>query len=452
MSNTRTTRWRTLSPLRDFLRTEAAGGALLVLAAVAALVWANSPWNGGYDSLWATELAVNLGDHVLALDLRHWVNDGLMAIFFLVVGLEIKREVTTGHLAGRRAATLPVVAAVGGMVVPALVYLAIAGREAASGWGVPMATDIALAIGVLALAGDRVPAALRAFLLGLAVVDDIGAIVVIAIFYSNGVSLAWLALAVGALVVTLVMRRLGVQPVLAYCLTGAVLWFALHEAGIHATLAGVAMGLLAPATPRISPDLVDIEELQDLSTAENARLSADLARGTVSTVEWLEHVLHPWTSYLIVPIFALANTGIVLSADGLRDAWSSPIMWGVFAGLALGKPLGVLLATRVALGSGAADRPEGTTGRHLLGAGTAAGIGFTVAIFIAELAFVRNGVPDEAQIADAKIAILLASLISGIIAFALVRQRGPKVAVPADGAATAASTAATIAAEPTSAE
>ena len=452
MSNTRTTRWRTLSPLRDFLRTEAAGGALLVLAAVAALVWANSPWNGGYDSLWATEFAVNLGDHVLALDLRHWVNDGLMAIFFLVVGLEIKREVTTGHLAGRRAATLPVVAAVGGMVVPALVYLAIAGREAASGWGVPMATDIALAIGVLALAGDRVPAALRAFLLGLAVVDDIGAIVVIAIFYSNGVSLAWLALAVGALVVTLVMRRLGVQPVLAYCLTGAVLWFALHEAGIHATLAGVAMGLLAPATPRISPDLVDIEELQDLSTAENARLSADLARGTVSTVEWLEHVLHPWTSYLIVPIFALANTGIVLSADGLRDAWSSPIMWGVFAGLALGKPLGVLLATRVAMGSGAADRPEGTTGRHLLGAGTAAGIGFTVAIFIAELAFVRNGVPDEAQIADAKIAILLASLISGIIAFALVRQRGPKVAVPADGAATAASTAATIAAEPTSAE
>ena len=452
MSKTRTTRWRTLSPLRDFLRTEAAGGALLVLAAVAALVWANSPWNGGYDSLWATELAVNLGDHVLALDLRHWVNDGLMAIFFLVVGLEIKREVTTGHLAGRRAATLPVVAAVGGMVVPALVYLAIAGRVAASGWGVPMATDIALAIGVLALAGDRVPAALRAFLLGLAVVDDIGAIVVIAIFYSNGVSLAWLALAVGALVVTLVMRRLGVQQVLAYCVTGAVLWFALHEAGIHATLAGVAMGLLAPATPRISPDLVDIEELQDLSTAENARLSADLARGTVSTVEWLEHVLHPWTSYLIVPIFALANTGIVLSADGLRDAWSSPIMWGVFAGLALGKPLGVLLATRVAMGSGAADRPEGTTGRHLLGAGTAAGIGFTVAIFIAELAFVRNGVPDEAQIADAKIAILLASLISGIIAFALVRQRGPKVAVPADGAATAASTAAAIAAEPTSAE
>lgn len=419
MSETR--RWRTLSPLRDFLHTESAGGFLLIIAAATALVWANSPWSGGYDSLWGTELAIDLGGHGLALDLRHWVNDGLMAVFFLVVGLEIKREVTSGHLAGRRAAALPLAAAVGGMAVPAAVYLLIAGGTNARGWGVPMATDIALAVGVMALAGDRVPSALKAFLLGLAVVDDIGAIVVIAVFYSDGVSLAWLAAAAGALAATVAMRALGVHRLWMYCVVGAVLWFALHEAGIHATLAGVAMGLLAPTTPRVSADLVDIDELTHISTVESARVTVQLARGTVSTVEWIEHVLHPWTSFVIVPVFALANTGIVISADGLRDAWRSPIMWGVAAGLVVGKPLGVLLASRIALATGAADQPPGTSTRHLLGAGTAAGIGFTVALFIAELAFVRDGVPDIQQINDAKLAILLASVLSGLVAFTLLR-------------------------------
>jgi NhaA family Na+:H+ antiporter len=414
-------RWRTLSPLRDFLHTESAGGFLLIIAAATALVWANSPWSGGYDSLWGTELTIDLGGHGLALDLRHWVNDGLMAVFFLVVGLEIKREVTSGHLAGRRAAALPLAAAIGGMAVPAVVYLLIAGGTNARGWGVPMATDIALAVGVMALAGDRVPSALKAFLLGLAVVDDIGAIVVIAVFYSDGVSLAWLAAAAGALAVTVAMRALGVHRLWMYCVVGAVLWFALHEAGVHATLAGVAMGLLAPTTPRVSADLVDVEELVDLSSVDNARATVQLARGTVSTVEWIQHWLHPWTSFVIVPVFALANTGIVISADGLRDAWGSPIMWGVAAGLVVGKPLGVLLASRIALATGAADRPAGTNTRHLLGAGTAAGIGFTVALFIAELAFVRDGVPDLREINDAKLAILLASVLSGLVAFTLLR-------------------------------
>jgi len=419
MSETR--RWRTLSPLRDFLHTESAGGFLLIIAAATALVWANSPWSGGYDSLWGTELAIDLGGHGLALDLRHWVNDGLMAVFFLVVGLEIKREVTSGHLAGRRAAALPLAAALGGMVVPALIYLLIAGGTNARGWGVPMATDIALAVGVMALAGDRVPSALKAFLLGLAVVDDIGAIIVIAVFYSDGVSLAWLALAVGLLAVTLLVRGLGVQRPWVYWFIGAGLWLAVHEAGVHATLAGVAMGLLAPTTPHVAADLIDIEELADVSTVESARVTVQMARGTVSTVEWIQHWLHPWTSFLIVPVFALANTGIVISADGLRDAWSSPIMWGVAAGLVVGKPLGVLLASRLALATGAADQPAGTTTRHLLGAGTAAGIGFTVALFIAELAFVRDGVPDTRQINDAKLAILLASVLSGLVAFTLLR-------------------------------
>ncbi len=416
---------RALSPLRDFLHTEAAGGALLVAAAVVALAWANSPWSGAYDSFWHSGIGLEVAGHTLHLDLRHWVNDGAMAIFFLVVGLEIKREVTSGHLAGRRAAALPVAAAIGGMVVPAGIYLAIAGGTEAKGWGVPMATDIALAVGVMALAGEGVPASLRAFLLGLAVVDDIGAILVIAVFYSSGVQFAWLAVGVGAVVATVVVRRLGVHHMPTYLVLGALTWFALHEAGVHPTLAGVVMGLLAPVTPRFAPELVDADELGDLTSVEHAKASMQLAKGSVSTVEWLEHVLHPWTSYLIVPVFALANAGIEVSTESLRHALESPITWGVFAGLMVGKPLGVLLATRVAARSGLADLPAATSTRQLLGAGHAAGIGFTVAIFIAELAF-KEGPDAEAQIADAKMAILVASLLSGVLAFAVLSRRSSR--------------------------
>lgn len=414
---------RAMSPLRDFLNTEAAGGSLLVLAAVVALVWANSPWSGSYDDLWHSRAAIEIAGHSLSLDLRHWVNDAAMAVFFLIVGLEIKREVSSGHLAGRRAATLPVVAAIGGMVIPAGIYLAIAGGDAAKGWGIPMATDIALAVGVMALAGKGVPSSLRAFLLGLAVVDDIGAIVIIAIFYSSGVSFAWLALGAGALLATLVVRQVGVQSMVVYVGLGVTLWFALHEAGVHPTLAGVAMGLLAPVTPRFQAELVDAEELTNLEGVEHARNTIALARGSVSTVEWLEHLLHPWTSYLIVPIFALANAGIEVSNKSVEHALESPITWGVFAGLMVGKPLGVLLATKFTTRSGLADLPAGTTTRHLLGAGSAAGIGFTVAIFIAELAF-DSGDPavDAIRVADAKMAILVASLLSGVLAFFVLRR------------------------------
>lgn len=404
--------------MRDFLHTEAAGGALLVTAAVAALVWANSPWSASYENLWASGATIEIAGHGLSLDLRHWVNDALMALFFLIVGLEIKREMTTGHLAGRRAATLPVAAALGGMIIPAAIYLAIAGGTEPMGWGVPMATDIALAIGVLALAGSSVPATLRAFLLGLAVVDDIGAIVVIAVFYSQGVSLSWLTVAAGALGALLVARRLGLSQLGVYVACGTVMWFALHEAGVHPTLAGVICGLLTPVQPRHAPELIDIEELTNLSTVEDARSSVALARNSVSTVEWLEHLLHPWTSYLIVPLFAFANAGIEVSTDSMRSALNSPIMWGVLAGLMVGKPLGVMLAVKFAERSGLADRPEGTTSRQLLGAGHAAGIGFTVAIFIAELAF-----DTEQHRDDAKMAILLASLLSGLLAFAVLRSR-----------------------------
>ncbi len=414
---------RALSPLRDFLHAEASGGILLVGAAVVALIWANSPWQESYVRLWHSEAGIHIAGHSLTLDLQGWVNDGLMAIFFLVVGLEIKRELTQGHLSNRRAATLPVAAAIGGMVVPALLYLAIAGGTEPKGWGVPMATDIALAVGVLTLAGKHAPAGLRAYLLGLAVVDDIGAIAVIAIFYSSGVAFGWLAASVGGVIFTVIMQRVGVHKTLAYVVVGCGVWFALHEAGIHPTIAGVAMGLLAPITPRVAPDLVDEEELTDLSSVEHAQHSRQLARASVSTVEWLEHVLHPWSSFVIVPIFALANAGVVVSTESLRSAWSSPITWGILVGLVVGKPLGVLLASRVAVRTGTADRPENTTTRQLFGAGNAAGIGFTVALFIAELAFRDNGVINEEQVTDAKMAILIGSLVSGVLAFLVLRQR-----------------------------
>ncbi len=421
---------RLLSPLRDFLHTEAAGGVLLAIGAVAALIWANSPWSGSYDSLWATDISLAFGDHVLTLDLRHWVNDAAMTVFFFVVGLEITRELATGHLSTRRTAILPAVAALGGMVVPALLYLVIAGGDAPRGWAVPMATDIALALGVVAVAGRSLPSSLRVFLLGLAIVDDIGAIVVIAAFYSDGVSWPWLAAAVASIVVTVAARRMGVRSVGVYVAIGCILWFALHEAGIHATLAGVAMGLLAPTTPRVPAEYVDAEELLDLSSVQSVVATTELARGSVSVVEWLQHRLHPWTSYVIVPVFALANSGIEISAEGLRDALGATVTWGIIVGLVVGKPLGVLIATKVAVRSGVADRPAGSTPARLLGLGTAAGIGFTVALFITELAF-----RDEAQREQAKLAILVASALAAALAAALLRFGGRAAGQPTEAEA-----------------
>ena len=417
-TRTRTPIVRLLSPLRDFLSTEASGAILLAAGAVIALVWANSPWSSSYEDLWTSKAAVSVAGHVLELDLRHWINDGLMTVFFLVVGLEIKRELTDGHLATKRAALLPAAAAIGGMVVPALVYLAIAGSTAPRGWAIPMATDIALAVGVLAVAGRRVPASMRAFLLGLAIVDDIGAIVIIAAVYSTGLQFGWLAAGTAGVVAVVALRRLGVYSSAAYVVLGVFVWFSFHEAGIHPTIAGVVMGLLAPSTPRLQRELIDADELVDLSDADAARTTSELARGSVSVVEWLQHVLHPWTSYLIVPVFALANSGISISASGVRDAVGSPITWGVVFGLLAGKPLGVVVATRLAVRSGAADAPEHSTPRHVLGIGTAAGIGFTVALFITELALT-----DADDRSHAKLAILVSSVIAALAASAILRLR-----------------------------
>ena len=410
---------RLLSPFRDFLKTESSGAILLAGSALFALIWANSPWSGSYESLWSSHIAITVAGHSLDLDLRHWVNDGLMTIFFFVVGLEIKREVTSGHLSNRRSALLPVVAAFGGMAVPALIYLLIAGQTAPRGWAIPVATDIALAIGVMSVAKGRIPSSLRAFLLGLAIVDDIGGIVIIAVVYSSGVAFGWLTAAGIGIGTALLIRRTGVQSVLVYVVVGAAVWYALFEGGIHPTIAGVIMGVMAPTSVLPHSDFIDIEEVADFSKPDDRSTGDAKGRGSVSVVEWLEHMLHPWSSYLIVPIFALANSGIHVSIDGLRDAAGSAVTWGVFLGLLLGKPLGIILATKIAVRTGVADAPQGATGIHMLGTGAAAGIGFTVALFITELAL-DNPVDQT----NAKLAILLASVVAVIAALAiLMRQK-----------------------------
>jgi len=415
---------RPIRPLRDFLRTESAGGALLVAAAIVALIWANSPWKAGYEALWSTVASIDIGGHGLSLDLRGWVNDGLMTLFFFVVGLEIKRELTSGHLADRRAAMLPALAAVGGMVAPALVYLAIAGRDSPRGWGIPMATDIALAIGVASLLGDRVPSGLRTFLLALAIVDDIGAILVIAIFYSDGTDFAWLAIAFVAVAAVLVAKRCRVPFVGVYALLGVIGWFALHEAGVHPTLMGVAMGLIAPSVPFLRSELVDAEELADVSSVEAVNTTVTTARHSVSVVEWLEFRLHGWVSYAVVPVFALANAGVPVGADALGDALTSPLGVGIIAGLVVGKLVGIVGVTMLAVRLGWGRLPDGATNRSLVGVALLAGIGFTVALFVAELAVGPRSPGGEAvgssPLATAKLAVLLASVLAAGLGVAVL--------------------------------
>ncbi len=404
-----TARRVTVSPLRDFFHAESAGGIVLVIATITALVWANSPWKQSYFELWHTHLSIALGSHSIDLTLEQWVNEGLMTIFFLVVGLEIKRELVEGELRDPRTAALPAIAAVGGMIVPALIYVAInAGGNGAGGWGIPMATDIAMAIGVVSLLGSRVPPSLKLFLLALAIVDDIGAIVVIAIFYSDSIHLVPLLVAVGFLLSVAGARLIGVRFVLVYVALGAGLWLALHDAGVHTTLAGVVLGLMAPTRPFRQSELVDEEALLDISTVETAAETAMLARESVSVVEWMEHLLHPWTSFLIVPLFALANAGIPITSTSVSNAFTSRITYGVVVGLVVGKLVGVVgaswIATRLRIGTLPAD----ATWRGIVGVGALAGIGFTVSLFVAGLAFDDEPILQN----EAKIGILAASLIA----------------------------------------
>jgi NhaA family Na+:H+ antiporter len=406
MSSDRTVARLVARPLARFFRVEASGGILLLAATVVALVWANSPWQASYADVWETEVVLRVGSHELAETLRDWVNDGLMAVFFFVVGLEIKRELVTGDLSDRRDALLPAAAALGGMVVPAAIFLAwnvpAGGGSGHDGWGVPMATDIAFAVGVLALLGDRVPSSARLLLLSVAIVDDIGAIVVIAVFYSDDLALGWLVAALAGLLSVALLRRARVWYPPVYLTAGVVVWWCTLESGVHATIAGVALGLVTPARPLIDRPQADeiahrLSDDRDVS-AEEVRDVAFSLRESVSVAERLGEDLHPWSSYVIVPVFALANAGIVLSWDALGDAAGSPITLGVVTGLVLGKPLGILAGAFVAVRLGLGRLPADLDRRHLVGLGALGGIGFTVSLFISALAFDAAADRDQAAI------------------------------------------------------
>jgi len=377
---------RILSPIEAFLRAEASGAVVLLAATTAALALANSPWRHGYEDWWHHSFTLGPGGSSLTLTAHDWVNDGLMAIFFFVVALEIKREIACGELRDRKSAALPALAAVGGMAVPAAIFAVVnLGGGGARGWAIPMATDIAFAVGVLSIVGRGIPSGIRIFLLALAIVDDLGAIVVIAVFYSGGISWAWLGAAAGVGLAVVGMKRAGVSWPGAYLVPAAAMWVAAYNSGVHATLAGVALGLLTPITAGDRPVL-----------------------------ERLERYLHPWSTFVVLPAFAMANAGIHLGRAAVEGAFHSPVTWGVVAGLMAGKTIGVggtaLLVERLGWGR----RPEGMRGRVLWGTAAVAGIGFTVSLFIAGLAF------GGAQLADAKIGILAGSTGSGLLAAALL--------------------------------
>ncbi len=428
-----------LRPFQAFFHSQAAGGVLLLAAALVALVWANSPLAPYYDALWGTVLTVGGGPLVIAKPLLLWVNDGLMAIFFFVVGLEIKREVVAGELSQPRQAALALAAALGGMVVPALLYVLVAGdTPRAAGWGIPMATDIAFALGVLALVGSRAPLALKVFLTALAIVDDLGAVLVIAIFYTAQLKLAALAWAGVFLAALIAANRLGVMRPLVYGLLGLGLWVATLKSGVHATVAGVALALTIPAVRRLDAPgfaataraLVDrfaegvrpgvTEPTPDQADAlyqlENACEKAE------SPLARLEDVLHAPVAWVVMPVFALANAGVALGGDA-GALLADPAALGVLAGLIVGKPIGVLLMAWLALRVGLATMPAGVTWTHLVGASLLTGIGFTMSIFIATLAFGTDGTALDA----AKVGILLASLVMGV-AGALVLRRATATA------------------------
>jgi Na+:H+ antiporter, NhaA family len=424
---------RIVRPFQDFAHKQSSGGILLIAATVVALLWANSPWGESYAALWQTKLTVGLGEFSLSKDLTHWINDALMAVFFLVVGLEIKRELLVGELSSVRSAALPIAAAVGGAVVPALIYIAInAGTEGAAGWGIPMATDIAFALGVLALLGERAPVALKVFLTALAIVDDIVAVLVIAFFYTAEIS--WGALGVGGLfLAALVMANLiGVGRTLIYAVLGVGLWLAFLLSGVHATIAGVLLAFTVPASSFINPGaflersryVLDRfekagEKGENVLTNEERQAALHALNHATYQLEpplhELEHTLHPWVVFAIMPIFALANAGVTLGG-GLAEALVSPVALGIVAGLVLGKQLGITLFAWLAVKVGVSELPVGINWRHVYGGGWLGGIGFTMSLFITDLAFSNGSLVDAA-----KLGILAASLIAGVIGWAILR-------------------------------
>jgi NhaA family Na+:H+ antiporter len=422
-----------LRPFQEFARAGALGGVLLLACAVVALAWSNSPWRESYFALWETRISIGPSSRPIDATLHHWINDALMSVFFLHVGLEIKREFLVGELASRRQATLPIMAALGGMVVPATVYALITrGTDGAAGWGIPMATDIAFALGVLTLLGRSVPLGLKVFLTALAIVDDLGAVVVIALFYTADVELAALLVAGTILGILALLNGRGVRGLTPYLLLGAALWAALLASGVHATMAGVLLALMIPTRTRINTaqfserarslvDEFDQAETGDLRilTSRGQQEAIHTLRTISESVQGpllrLEHSLHGLVTYAIMPLFALANAGV--QVDAAESVLTNRVALGVVAGLLIGKPLGIYLFSRLAVRFGMARLPTGVTWAQVHGVAWLGGIGFTVSLFVASLAF-----DSGALIASSKVGVIIASTLAGVIGWMLLRR------------------------------
>ena len=378
-------------PLREFLDRESSGGVLILIFAALGLLVANSPFSENYFSFLAINFQIGSGDLAIDLTIQKFINYVLMTFFFFVVGLEIKRELTSGHLASVKRALMPFIAALGGIALPAIIYLAIAGGVEAGGWGVPVATDIALAVGLLTLIGSKVPESFKIFLLALAVIDDIGAILIIAFVYSDGVNFKWLLAGLAVVTVIYLMSKLNIKATYVYVVVGALLWYTLYKTGVHPTLAGVILGLMTP----------NIKKVEDK---------------TETVIEWLEDRFHPLSTFFVVPLFAFANTGVIFNLDSLTQASKSLVAWGIFFGLVIGKPVGILLSTLLAGKLKIAEIPTGASKSMITATGSAAGIGFTVAIFIAHIAF-DNRQTEEIAI----IAVIIASVVSALLSWVMFR-------------------------------
>lgn len=415
---------RLTKPLINFLHVEAASGFVLLICTLVALVAANSPVSAQYLSFWKTPIGFVIGDFHLEHSLKHWINDALMAVFFFVIGLEVKREIVLGELKDVRRAALPLAAAIGGMAIPAAIYFMLQmGQPGQRGFGIPMATDIAFVVGCMAVLGRRIPGSLRIMLLSLAIVDDIGAILVIAFFYTEALNWSWLALGVAGFCLVLVFQRLGVRSMGMYTLIGCVIWLGFHESGIHATIAGVVLGLFTPARAYLEQGAGGqlLQQTRELMLGESEEQQKDLAkkvrshrrisRETISPLEYLIYTLHPWVAFVIMPVFALANAGVVFRAEDVF----SPIAIAVALGLAIGKPLGIVSFSWAAVKFGIVQLPTGVNWRHLIGGGFLAGIGFTMALFISGLAF-----DDDTMLRSAKVGVLVGSLVSGIVGMTIL--------------------------------
>ena len=378
-------------PLREFLDRESSGGVLILIFAALGLLVANSPFSENYFSFLAINFQIGSGDLAIDLTIQKFINYVLMTFFFFVVGLEIKRELTSGHLASVKRALMPFIAALGGIALPAIIYLAIAGGVEAGGWGVPVATDIALAVGLLTLIGSKVPESFKIFLLALAVIDDIGAILIIAFVYSDGVNFKWLLAGLAVVTVIYLMSKLNIKATYVYVVVGALLWYTLYKTGVHPTLAGVILGLMTP----------NIKKVEDK---------------TETVIEWLEDRFHPLSTFFVVPLFAFANTGVIFNLDSLTQASKSLVAWGIFFGLVIGKPVGILFSTLLAGKLKIAEIPTGASKSMITATGSAAGIGFTVAIFIAHIAF-DNRQTEEIAI----IAVIIASVVSALLSWVMFR-------------------------------